>query len=138
MFRSRLEARWAALFDFTKVKWQYEPVDLRGWVPDFFLEFPPCSSKHCEFTKSAWAEVKPAMSLDELDKMKQIGMPDPFDAFGFIMLGLNPGIISMFSMSCGGNSAGGVYHFGDICGVRDNNVDELWKTAGNLVQWRGS
>lgn len=34
-FRSRLEARWAALFDLLGWPWEYEPIDLPGWIPDF-------------------------------------------------------------------------------------------------------
>ena len=34
-FRSRLEARWAAFFDQLKWEWEYEPIDLNGWIPDF-------------------------------------------------------------------------------------------------------
>jgi hypothetical protein len=34
-FRSRLEARWAAFFDLAGWRWQYEPIDLAGWIPDF-------------------------------------------------------------------------------------------------------
>lgn len=37
-FRSRLEARWAAFFDMLEWKWSYEPFDLNGWIPDFFIE----------------------------------------------------------------------------------------------------
>lgn len=36
-FRSRLEARWAAMFDLLNFKWAYEPVDLNGYIPDFIL-----------------------------------------------------------------------------------------------------
>lgn len=36
-FRSRLEARWAAFFDIAGWPWEYEPVDLDGWIPDFIL-----------------------------------------------------------------------------------------------------
>jgi hypothetical protein len=36
-FRSRLEARWAAFFDIAGWRWQYEPIDLDGWIPDFRL-----------------------------------------------------------------------------------------------------
>ena len=36
-FRSRLEARWAAFFDLLGWQWQYEPVDLNGWTPDFAI-----------------------------------------------------------------------------------------------------
>ena len=36
-FRSRLEARWACFFDKLGWKWEYEPFDLTGWIPDFAL-----------------------------------------------------------------------------------------------------
>jgi hypothetical protein len=36
-FRSRLEARWAAFFDLVGWRWEYEPFDLSGWIPDFVL-----------------------------------------------------------------------------------------------------
>ena len=38
-FRSRLEARWAAFFDLCKWPWSYEPLDLKGYIPDFILSF---------------------------------------------------------------------------------------------------
>ncbi len=41
-FRSRLEARFAALFDLHKLRWEFEALDQRGWIPDFvlFLDLP--------------------------------------------------------------------------------------------------
>lgn len=36
-FRSRLEARWAAMFDKLGWHWRYEPLDLDGWIPDFIV-----------------------------------------------------------------------------------------------------
>lgn len=36
-FRSRLEAKWAAFFDLVGWRWEYEPIDLNGWIPDFVL-----------------------------------------------------------------------------------------------------
>lgn len=36
-YRSRLEAKWAAFYDLLGWKWQYEPFDLNGWIPDFLL-----------------------------------------------------------------------------------------------------
>lgn len=38
-FRSRTEARWAAFFDALGWPWEYEPVDLDGYIPDFILAF---------------------------------------------------------------------------------------------------
>jgi hypothetical protein len=55
-FRSRLEARWAAFFDALGWKWEYEPAELDGWIPDFRLNFP------CP----VWVEIKPAESLKAL------------------------------------------------------------------------
>lgn len=36
-FRSRLEATWASFFDLAGMPWEYEPVRLGGWMPDFRL-----------------------------------------------------------------------------------------------------
>jgi hypothetical protein len=49
-FRSRLEARWAAFFDLMKWNWDYEPIDLNGWIPDFVVG---------DFATGAYVEVKP-------------------------------------------------------------------------------
>lgn len=35
--RSRLEAKWACMFDLLGWKWEYEPIDLNGWIPDFAI-----------------------------------------------------------------------------------------------------
>ena len=49
-FRSQLEARWAAYFDQRGIAWQYEPVRLSSWTPDFRLVLNGVE---------AYAEVKP-------------------------------------------------------------------------------
>lgn len=36
-YRSRLEARWACMFDLLGWKYEYEPYDLNGWIPDFAI-----------------------------------------------------------------------------------------------------
>ena len=51
-FRSRLEARWAAVFDLLGWKWEYEPIDLDGYIPDFILQFE----------QPLLVEVKPALA----------------------------------------------------------------------------
>lgn len=56
LFRSRLEARWAAFFDLVEWPWTYEPFDAGGYIPDFVLHLhSPCV-----------VEVKPYHSLKEL------------------------------------------------------------------------
>ena len=49
-FRSQLEARWASFFDERGIAWQYEPVRLTGWTPDFRLVLGGAE---------AYVEVKP-------------------------------------------------------------------------------
>ena len=49
-FRSRLESRWAAFFDLAGWRWEYEPPEQGGWIPDFLLIGQSCVVK---------VEVKP-------------------------------------------------------------------------------
>jgi hypothetical protein len=35
--RSRLEARWACVLDLLGLPWEYEPIDLDGYIPDFIV-----------------------------------------------------------------------------------------------------
>lgn len=56
-FRSRLEARWAAFFDALGIRWEYEPFDCAGWIPDFLLPGDP----------GLLVEVKPAQSFAEFE-----------------------------------------------------------------------
>jgi len=60
MYRSRLEARWAAFFDRLGIAAEYEPFDLGAWSPDFLLtdlntlvEIKPLT----EFDGEAWAKA---------------------------------------------------------------------------------
>lgn len=47
VFRSKLEANWAELFDAIGLAWEYEPVVIPGWMPDFRI------------AEKWYAEVKP-------------------------------------------------------------------------------
>ena len=58
-FRSRLEAKWAAFFQLMQWKWQYEPRDFSGWMPDFGLY-----EAH-RLHPVTYVEVKPITRLDE-------------------------------------------------------------------------
>ncbi len=58
IFRSRLEARWAAFFDRAGWHWEYEPFDLHGWVPDFAIRAPSGLGR-----KPVLVEVKPILEM---------------------------------------------------------------------------
>lgn len=55
--RSRLEAKWAHFFDLIGWKWEYEPFDANGYIPDFLI-----------FGERPFlVEVKPATNIDGFD-----------------------------------------------------------------------
>ena len=58
-YRSRLEARWAVMFDALGWPFTYEPVDLERYIPDFVLTFP---------AGPVAVEVKPEHYLKDLEK----------------------------------------------------------------------
>lgn len=59
-YRSRLEARWAAFFDLLGWRHQYEPFDLKGWIPDFLIR------GHNEVL----VEVKPIGNIEQFERPK--------------------------------------------------------------------
>lgn len=74
-FRSRLEAKWACFFDLIEWAWEYEPVDLDGWIPDFVIS-------HSTYRVPLYVEVKPEIGYAEnhrtLIKIEQcLGAPKP-------------------------------------------------------------
>ena len=133
LFRSRLEARWAAFFDLQAWKWEYEPVELNGWIPDFWLEIP-CGHSECCGNHELYIEVKPfTMPGDFCDYGEWAGHPvtkiEPYEFPSPAMFGVSPEH-TRWQMSHG---AGG--------GMEDilqwaKNWELCWKTAGNMTQWR--
>jgi hypothetical protein len=60
LYRSRLEARWAAMFDFLRWDFEYEPEPFATWSPDFVIH-----------TLDAYVEVKPMRMWEgAIEKMK--------------------------------------------------------------------
>jgi hypothetical protein len=80
-FRSRLEAKWAAFFDACGWRWQYEPLDLDGWIPDFAIGWKP-----------TLVEVKPFFHAHQFDdalaKVIGSGHRDPV-----VLLGAGPRLV---------------------------------------------
>ena len=76
MYRSRLEARWAAFFDRLGWTYEYEPFDLGKWSPDFAITAP----------FDALIEVKPITEFDSAIAEK---MNDAHRGFN-ILVGVAP------------------------------------------------
>lgn len=72
-FRSRLEAKWAAFFDLLGWQWQYEPIDLDGWTPDFSIQGHDgpiyVEVKPIEWVGSLENNVKQARDREDLKKV---------------------------------------------------------------------
>ncbi len=163
-FRSRLEASWAAFFDQLSWKWEYEPFDLDGWLPDFKISAP------IDRSSSLLVEIKPYdFSSDEKD-VRDIS-EKIFHAHQdeTLLLGLAPfgeGIGYLLSPPsennwCTGSpdiavlnkneshydisAFYGSYAFrfsGEYNGdhhlryVDNNTIERLWKNARNDTQWK--
>ena len=158
-FRSRLEARWAAMFDLLGWKWDYEPIDFSGWIPDFAIYG----------VKPVYVEVKPVTEFpqDVADRIDRSGCPDevlivgmtcplalkqddtPYIGWlrergmgwGFSPLGRWAdcnGRIGFthadghFYDRISGEYDGGCYGNGE---VNTNEITMLWREAGNRTQW---
>ncbi len=144
LFRSRLEARYAALFDLAGWEWEYEPLDLRGWIPDFLVRIP-CGHSECGPHHTLLCEVKPYLTLAEFEGHKCKLYPyggwddtDQIPADASAAFGYHPRV-SWWEMSHG---AGGgaerignwVYHNGRS--VTDEELDSIWARAGEAVMYR--
>lgn len=170
-FRSRLEAKWAYFFDLLEWRWDYEPIDLNGWIPDFALYGPK---------NTTLVEVKPAFDFpqdiaDEIDK----AYPKSESSHEVLIVGarlckedsfLGPGWIrddwdSSWGPTCFlrwhpakkdemmselGSGLFGFCHSynsfvdritgnydGSCCLEHPEELIDIWRQAGNYVQWRG-
>lgn len=158
LFRSRLEARWAVMFDSFGWPWAYEPVDLAWYIPDFLLTF---DAGHIA------VEIKPEMTIAALGAYAQRMVLSGWDSELLVLgaavhedvIGINGehveggdvalGPAEIFRcISCGHVSVlnadqswrcrvSGCYagnaHRG---GLEHGELGRLWAEAGNRVQWR--
>lgn len=163
-FRSRLEARWSAFLDSCGWKWDYESLDLLGYIPDFIVHLH----------KPLLLEVKPAMALEELDAAKAKIVESGWDGEAVIVgarlfdgwgadsaigvIGERPMIEGVSEWSwdmcelflcriCNGPSVcptGGAWICRACGGYEgDQHIDQeacrarhLWDFAGNELQWK--
>lgn len=94
MFRSRLEARWAAFFDLAGWRWDYEPCDFDGWTPDFRLH--GVTPVYTEVKPIDWRGSGPEQILQEAGLRKVLDCrrdvrADPMDFDGeLLVLGDGP------------------------------------------------
>ena len=166
-FRSRLEAHWAHFFDEIDWPWEYEPFDLRGYIPDFVIKFP-----HAPLL----IEVKPCVVIGELlpapsEKIEKSGWDKEALIVGATLFGIKQFdnlAIGMLGerfpetgelvwghgllFRCVACERISVYHEVQSwrcrrCGVGDgdghlgcepySSLEQCWANAKNKVQWKG-
>lgn len=143
-YRSRLEARWAALFEILKLPAEYEPADLGQWSPDFLLRSKP---------KGMLAEVKPISTFENDIATRMATSADRAKWDGdLLLLGIAP-VRTIFGWCrVPGDPAWTPVRLFVVNGLRgfrseaadhswnpqDEEVETAWKAACNAVQWRPS
>ncbi len=136
-FRSRHEATWAAFFTLGGWAWDYEPIDLVGWSPDFRLSHPE------HLPEPTYVEVKPTWPM-AVERGLEIRKAGHFD---IILLADKPGIPG----NDWTNDPGSAICFSDKPGyemglwVGEHRVDAFltrnalleywWREAGNHTRW---
>jgi hypothetical protein len=130
-FRSRLEARWAAFFDLMRWRWEYEPFDLPGWIPDFLL---------CE--EDILVEVKPVSDLrNEIARSTMLEMVSAARGRheGLLILGVGPwerwGCESI-GWRWNPTDGDGAWSSVGTVGPLSMPILDAWTRAGNAVQWK--
>ena len=148
MFRSRLEATWAAYFDLMRWEWEYEPIDLVGWVPDFYVKFP-CRHSECNGYHELYVEVKPFRSVKEFERtsaarfLKNCDLQTCYPGYSFpavAYFGINPNV-SEWEMGHGAGGGTEDLHNWRWIHVKagipiETNPSSVWKQAQNITRWR--
>lgn len=153
--RSRLEARWAAMFDSLGWVWEYEPMDLRGWIPDFLVHFQ--QGDLLVEVKGPIEEMGPAKHKIEESgwegEVMLLGASPSWPWFGEVVdlhpskPGFEWGTCRVFfCLSCGEHSLcnDDDSHACRRCGETEGHTGEVadleqrWIESGNRVQWRAT
>jgi hypothetical protein len=80
-FLSRLEARWAAFFDLAGWRWDYEPCDFDGWIPDFvlfgahgpiYVEVKPIYLIPSKEEGDYYDQIKPFLEVEKVNRCKEV------------------------------------------------------------------
>jgi hypothetical protein len=162
LFRSRLEAKWAAFFDLLRWPWEYEPIDLNGYIPDFIISFktpllveikPETAIEHrLKIESSGWQSpamvVGSSVRYDDGRWLPEIGDMGEWafleDRYGWLW-----GTAGMFvckscrkwsvldqEMSFHCRACGGYEGSSHVDSSTPERAVAMWREAGNTVQWR--
>lgn len=124
-FRSRLEAKWGAFFDVLGWRWEYEPIDLAGYIPDFLVWQPEARER--------LIEVKPALKFTDYEpaqrKIESSGWTRDASCVG-ATLGIDDecAVLGVEWVDC--------EFWVPWFGRHPTHFHEAWREAANRVQWK--
>ncbi len=163
-FRSRLEARWAAMFDVCGFRYDYEPTDFSGYIPDFridrtYIEIKPTMVFPEEAAIKMNATVPMSSSTHAQETFIFSECPSPMENMPFarrigwsVFEGTTEDdaeIVILVSAIFGKtnykflkfNPICPAFREGDLNGVVIDDgcrLDRSWREACNRTQWRGA
>lgn len=129
VFKTRLEAQWAAFFDLAGWEWRINPVPVGDWAPDFRVTFP-CGHSECGPAHTLLVSIVP--TADNADLLVHPVSKHRYSLDGYsaadtgAVFGSNPDA-TRWEFSHGAGS--GVF---DVSFFEDN-ASALWEQAGKLV-----
>lgn len=155
-FRSRLEAKWAAFFDLLGWRWEYEPFDRKGWIPDFILlgatpvlvEVKPVHGENDPLFAATQREVERNLHDGEEGLIVSFFLPEISGEPSLGWLRDDEGSWDAAPVGKWGSAWGFCHatqsyadrisgnHTGNWGFPNPDGLQFLWVDAGNTVQWR--
>lgn len=132
VFKTPLEAQWAAFFDLAGWRYWTNPAPIGNWQPDFKVEFD-CGHSECAPTHTLLVSVMPVNSLDAFKGHPCMGrdygvedLDGKWRADGGAAFGGNPDVTYwQISHGAGGGS--------EQMDWRVHNARQLWDEAAKKV-----
>lgn len=123
-FRSRIEAQWAYIFEMLEWNWDYEPIDLQGYIPDFIIRFDDANEILIEIKGDTkiWKEEVYTPHKDKIIKSGWKGQ------FGILGGAYKEGSAESW-INIGKVFNGGWYQ--DDLVLRKNNKNNKWSLGGD-------
>ncbi len=130
-FRSKIEAQWAYLFQSFGWNWEYEPYELKGYIPDFLITMNKVQILiEIKGDNNIWEEYNP-----HLKKIRDSGWKGVVIILGSTFkesnsnYNANVGIISFVR-----EGSSKLEKYDDVC-IRFSDNTNRWDFGGNMMEY---
>lgn len=137
LFRSRLEARWAILFDALNIEWVYEPdcfilSNNQKYTPDFYI---PKFELYVEVKPSfSWQNIDYHINRYKLFKADLIVLSDEYPDFTVNKLFLNSRGIETDAVFCPNSKYEPFFISGNDLGSSEDGFSNVYKQELKIVK----